>query len=153
MSLDHRRGRTRDSSRPRRGYSPRAAHRHPVYGGQARRDNRYGPYVVGFVIVVLALASFLYIGLNWATGPGRVAALTVPPTPTAIVIAPTAPPAPTATPVEQVYIVKAGDSPASIAQQFKIKTEDLMSANNIDDPQKLQVGQSLRIPPAAAPPR
>jgi LysM repeat protein len=59
------------------------------------------------------------------------------------------PPAPTSTPVEQVYIVKAGDSPASIAQQYKVKTEDLMVANNIKDPQKLQVGQALRIPTPA----
>src|SRR5690242_11082358 len=96
----------RGNSRSRRGHTPRAAHRHPVYGGQVRRENRYGPYVVGFVVVVLALAAFLYIGLNWATGPGRVAALAIPPTPTAIAIATAAPPAPTATPVEQVYIVK-----------------------------------------------
>jgi LysM repeat protein len=52
-----------------------------------------------------------------------------------------------------VYIVKPGDSPASIAQQFRIKTEDLMAANNIDDPQKLQIGQTLRVPAATAPPR
>ncbi|MBV9547052.1 MAG: LysM peptidoglycan-binding domain-containing protein [Chloroflexi bacterium] len=107
--------------------------------------------MVGFVVVVLALAAFLYIGLNWATGPGRVAALTVPATPTSIpVVAPTEP-VPTPTPVEQVYIVKPGDSPSSIAAQFKIKTEDLMAANNIDNPQKLQVGQALRIPTGAAP--
>ena len=144
--MQERRGR----SRSRRGNTPRGAHRHPVYGGQVRRENRYGPYVVGFVVVVLALAAFLYIGLNWATGPGRVAALTIPPTATAIAITTPVPPVPTATPVAQVYIVKPGDSPASIAQQFKIKTEDLMAANNIDDPQKLQVGQELKIP---APPR
>src|SRR5437588_737679 len=135
-----------DRSRPRRGHTPRTAHRHPVYGGQVRRDNQYGPYVVGFIVVVVALAAFLYIGLNWATGPGRVAALANPPTPTAVPVVPPPAPAATATPVEQIYIVKPGDSPASIAQQFRIKTEDLMAANNIDDPGKLQIGQSLRIP-------
>ena len=46
-------------------------------------------------------------------------------------------------------MVRAGDSPASIAQQFKIKTEDLMAANNIEDPQKLQIGQTLKIPTPA----
>jgi LysM repeat protein len=147
--VEHRRGRSRDGRSAR----PSAAHRHPVYGGQVRRENRYGPYVIGFVVVVLALAAFLYIGLNWATGPGRVAALAVPPTPTSIPVVPPTEPVPTATPVDQVYIVKPGDSPASIAQQFKIKTEDLMAANHIDDPQKLQVGQTLRIPTTAAPAR
>jgi LysM repeat protein len=133
--------------RTRRGYTfPRAEHRHPVYGRQARRDNRQGPYVVGFIVVVLGLAIFLYVGLNWATGPGRAAALASPPTPTAIPTAePTAAP-PTPTPGELIYIVKAGDNPASIAQQFKIRTDDLMAANNIDDPQKLQIGQTLKIP-------
>jgi len=146
--MDERRGRTRERERgrTRRGPAARPAYRHPVYGGQARREHRYGPYVAGFVVVVLALAAFLYIGLNWATGPGRVAALAVPPTPTAIVVGTPTPPPPSPTPQEQVYVVKPGDSPASIAQQFRIKTEDLMAANNIDDPQKLQIGQTLKIP-------
>jgi LysM repeat protein len=138
------------SERPttRRGYTfPRAEHRHPVYGHQARRENRQTPYVVGFVIVVLALAGFLYVGLNWATGPGRLAALANPPTPTPIAVVPPATVVPSPTVGEQTYVVKAGDNPASIAQQFKIKTDDLMAANNIDDPQKLQIGQTLKIPP------
>jgi LysM repeat protein len=110
------------------------------------------PYIIGFVVVVLALAGFLYVGLNWATGPGRVAALANPPTATPIAIVTPGPPPASPTPAEQTYIVKAGDNPASIAQQFKIKTEDLMAANNIDDPGKLQIGQTLRIPAPAAPP-
>jgi hypothetical protein len=121
--------------------------RHPVYGGQAHRDTHYAPYVVGFAIIIAALAGFLYVGLTWATGPGRVAALANPPT---AVPAPTeAPPAaiPTPTVGEQVYIVRPGDNPAKIAQQFNIRTQDLMSANNIDDPTKLKAGQSLKIPP------
>ena len=139
----------RSSERPttRRGYAfPRAEHRHPVYGSQARRESRQMPYVFGFIVVVLVLGIFLYVGLNWATGPGRVAALATPPTPTPIaVVAPTDTP-PTPVVGEQTYVVKAGDNPASIAQQFRIKTEDLIAANNIDDPQKLQIGQSLKIP-------
>jgi LysM domain len=151
---DRRRG-GRSIERPstRRGYTfPRAEHRHPVYGTQARRNSRQGAYVIGFIVVVAALAGFLYVGLNWATGPGRAAALANPPTPTPIAIVPIVP---TAVPTlgEQVYIVKAGDNPASIAEQFRIRTEDLMAANNIDDPQKLQIGQTLTIPPPATPVR
>jgi LysM repeat protein len=132
----------------RRGYTfPRAEHRHPVYGRQARRENRQMPYVVGFIVVVLALAAFLYVGLNWATGPGRVAALANPPTATPLAVTTPVPPEPTPTAGEQTYIVKAGDNPASIAQQFRVKPEDLIAANNIDDPQKLQIGQTLKIPP------
>src|SRR5215471_10128707 len=135
----------------RRGYAfPRAEHRHPVYGRQARRESRQMPYVVGFVVVVLALAGFLYVGLNWATGPGRVAALANPPTVTPIAVLPPPTPKPSPTVGEQTYIVKAGDSPASIAQQYHIKFEDLMAANNINDPQKLQIGQTLKIPAPAS---
>src|SRR5438105_14878234 len=81
---DRRRGsRPGERTTSRRGYVfPRAEHRHPVYGHQARRENRQTPYIIGFSVVVLALAGFLYLGLNWATGPGRVAALANPPTPT-----------------------------------------------------------------------
>src|SRR5436305_8966534 len=119
-----------DSPNTRRGYAfPRAEHRHPVYGSQARRENRQLPYLIGFAVVVLGLAVFLYVALNWATGPGRVAAIANPPTPTPIAVVPPtlAPPSPT--PPEQTYVVRAGDSPASIAAQFKVKTEDLMAAN------------------------
>jgi LysM repeat protein len=120
-----------------------------VYGSQARRESRQMPYIIGFVVVVLGLAAFLYLGLNWATGPGRVAALATPPTPTAVAIAPPPTPEPSPTVTDQTYVVKAGDNPASIAQQFRVKTEDLMSYNNIDNPQKLQIGQTLKIPPPA----
>jgi len=135
-----------------RGTRPaRRAHRHPVYGGQARRDTQYGPYLIGFVVVVLALAGFLYLGLNWATGQSRVAALASPPTATPLLITAPVAPSPSAAPAEQTYVVKAGDNPASIAQQFRVKTEDLMALNNIEDPSKLQIGQTLKIPSTSSP--
>jgi LysM repeat protein len=144
-------GRSGDKPSTRRGYLfPRAEHRHPVYGSQAHRDSRQAPYIIGFIIVVGALAAFLYVGLNWATGPGRAAALANPPTPTPIAVVPAAPPPASPTVGEQIYIVKAGDNPASIAAQFRIKSDELMAANNIDDPQKLQIGQTLKIPPPSS---
>ncbi|HEY1296107.1 MAG TPA: LysM domain-containing protein [Chloroflexota bacterium] len=137
----------------RRGYAfPRAEHRYPAHGTQAHRESRQMPYVVGFVVVVLGLAAFVYIGLNWATGPGRAAALATPATPTAAaVVAPPEPtPEPTPTVPDLLYIVKAGDNPATIARQFGVKTDDLISYNKIENPQKLQIGQTLKIPPPAA---
>lgn len=147
-------GHSTDRPATRRGYAfQRAEHRHPVYGSQARRESRQTPYIIGFVVVVLGLAGFLYVGLNWATGQGRVAALANPPTPTPIAVVAPPTPEPSPTPGEQTYIVKPGDTPASIAQQFRIKTDDLMAANNIDDPSKLQIGQSLKIPAPTTPAR
>jgi LysM repeat protein len=146
-------GRTSDRPSTRRGYAfPRRDHKQAGYSRQARRDSRQAPYIVGFLVVVAALAAFLYVGLNWATGPGRAAALANPPTLTPVAVsAPTPPsaPSPTASP-EQTYVVKAGDSPASIAAQFRVKVADLMTINNITDPSKLQIGQVLKIPPASA---
>jgi uncharacterized protein YkwD len=45
------------------------------------------------------------------------------------------------------YIVEPGDMPLSIAAEFNIPVEILLSTNNIADPTLLQIGQSLIIPP------
>lgn len=47
---------------------------------------------------------------------------------------------------EVVYIVKKGDTIFSIAKSFAVTVDKLMSDNNITDPQKLKIGQSLVIP-------
>jgi LysM repeat protein len=59
----------------------------------------------------------------------------------------------TATPsAAGVYIVREGDSPASIAEQFGISSQELMEANGITDPTTLRVGQELMIPTATPSP-
>jgi LysM repeat protein len=64
-----------------------------------------------------------------------------------------APPAPTPTPssIGQTYVVKSGDIPETIAAQFGITTAELLAANPGINPNALQVGQVLIIPPAAPP--
>lgn len=47
---------------------------------------------------------------------------------------------------EAVYTVANGDSIWGIAQRNGITQELLMMANNIDDPRKLRIGQTLRVP-------
>ena len=37
------------------------------------------------------------------------------------------------------YVVQSGDSPARIAKKFKVSYADLLKANNIEDPKKLQI--------------
>ena len=44
------------------------------------------------------------------------------------------------------YTVVKGDNPYKIAKKFKISTVELMKANNITDPKKIQIGQKLKIP-------
>jgi LysM repeat protein len=48
------------------------------------------------------------------------------------------------------YIVVKGDNPWKIAKKFKISQEELMKANGITDPKKIQIGQVLKIPASAA---
>lgn len=45
-----------------------------------------------------------------------------------------------------VYIVQPGDSLSSIASRFSVTMNDLMTANNISDPNQLAAGQQLIIP-------
>ena len=48
--------------------------------------------------------------------------------------------------VRKTYVVAKGDSPVKIARKLKVPYDDLMAANHIDDPHKLQIGQKLIIP-------
>lgn len=64
-------------------------------------------------------------------------------TPTATLERPTE----TAAPIpDATYTVQPGDTLAVIAERFNVTVGELMSANGIDDPTTLQVGQVLRIP-------
>jgi LysM repeat protein len=53
---------------------------------------------------------------------------------------------PTAT-TPGLYTVKKGDTLTSVAHNFGLSTEDLLKANKITDAKKLQIGQTLKVPP------
>jgi peptidoglycan endopeptidase LytE len=76
-----------------------------------------------------------------ATNPPAVAAPTPPVVET---------PAPPAAPAAQDYTVAKGDSFSSIAKKFNVKVKDIELANPGIEPTKLQIGQKLHIPAAAA---
>lgn len=46
----------------------------------------------------------------------------------------------------KTYTVAKGDNPYSIAKKLKVNPIELMKANKIDDPRKLQIGQKLVLP-------
>lgn len=50
-------------------------------------------------------------------------------------------------PAEQTYVVKAGDTLGTIAQQHGVATGDLQVYNDITHPDRIRIGQTLRIPP------
>jgi len=47
---------------------------------------------------------------------------------------------------DQSYVVQKGDNPVGIAKKLNVKYADLIKANNITDPRKLQIGQKLVVP-------
>jgi len=55
-----------------------------------------------------------------------------------------------------LYTVQAGDTLGKISREFDVSIEDIMAANDMDNPNFLQVGQELTIPvggiPTEAPP-
>lgn len=60
-----------------------------------------------------------------------------------------APPSPTPGPVGQAitYKIQPGDSLSSIAQKFGITVDDIVKANNIENPNEIFAGQEIIIPP------
>jgi LysM repeat protein len=133
------------------------------------RDGQHSGYALIFVAVLLVLV----VGLAWALGGfgGGGGSSQPTPRPTPLIVAaatatapllPTPPPgtglpSPVAQPINspsptpatgarRTYVVKPGDTPNSIAQQFGVTAADLMQANNISDPRALRIGQELTIP-------
>ena len=48
---------------------------------------------------------------------------------------------------EQIYVVQPGDTLFRIGQQYGFTIEELVAYNNIVNPDRLEVGQQIRIPP------
>jgi len=46
----------------------------------------------------------------------------------------------------RTHTVKAGENIWRISNQYKVSQEELMAINNITDPSKLQIGQTLKLP-------
>jgi LysM repeat protein len=53
----------------------------------------------------------------------------------------------TTTTLPSVYIVKAGQSLTAIAKMFGVSVKDLISVNGLTDPNHIEEGQRLTIPP------
>jgi hypothetical protein len=60
--------------------------------------------------------------------------------------APTQTPEPTATPEQQTYVVKAGDSCYAIAQRFRVRVDDIIAINKLRANCFIQPGNVLVIP-------
>jgi LysM repeat protein len=125
--------------------------------------------VNAIISLIISLLVVIIAGRSVPTGSGAMAPTTAPPvafgnTPQAqpslsnaptplpgAVATPGAPDTTQATPVPTpaeptVYIVQPGDTLSSIARKYDISMEDLMRANDIANPDYVQLGQELKIP-------
>ena len=109
---------------------------------KARRRIRWSTLIFFLVTVVLCLGFQIVIG-----------APTITPTPTPTIRAapeatstlePTPPPKTVITVI--TYTVQAGDTLAKIAAEFGVTVEEIVEANDIEDPSLINVGQVLVIP-------
>ena len=133
--------------------------------------------VNAIISLIISLVVVIVAGRSVPAGPEGMAAATAPlavaggtpraqppvgaPTPLpGVAVTPGEPAAnqatPAATPVEPtVYIVQPGDTLSSIARKYDVSLEDLMRANDIANPDYVQLGQELKVPigglPAATP--
>lgn len=134
-----------------------------VIDAYRRRRERMVPLLLGgFAIVLLAVGLFLVV--LWLTGdnppamPSFFASATptasITPSPTETVtpsITPTVAPTETPTPAGPTnYIVEAGDTLSSIAEEFGVEVLLIMSLNSITTADEIFVGQTLLIPPAGS---
>ena len=53
----------------------------------------------------------------------------------------------TTTTARRFYVIKSGDTLNKIAASFNVKVDDLMALNGITNPDHIEVGQELEIPP------
>ena len=63
---------------------------------------------------------------------------------------PTATPTPAPTKTPQEYEIQPGDSLSLVAEQFGLTTDELAEFNNIEDPNAIQAGQIILIPPPSS---
>ncbi|MBS1252170.1 MAG: N-acetylmuramoyl-L-alanine amidase XlyA [Anaerolineales bacterium] len=79
--------------------------------------------------------------------PTRIPTSTSTSTPTPHTVTPTA--SPTSVP-EVRHVVAAGDVLSAIAAQYGVTAEAIIAANDLEDPNRLEIGQELVIPAPAA---
>jgi LysM repeat protein len=68
-------------------------------------------------------------------------------TPTSPVANPAGPATPAITPGAPTHVVKQGETLISIARQHGLTVSELLKVNKIEDERKLQIGQTLLLPP------
>lgn len=96
-----------------------------------------------YVVVVTPTATPI---LTTTVAQTKVATTTIPPTSTAPVATPTTAAITVAGLDGNTYTVQKGDTLHGIANKLHVDYQQLLKINNITDPDKLQIGQQLKVP-------
>lgn len=106
----------------------------------------------GVKISAIAVSALISVSLV-ACGGDDESVDTLPLLTAAPTVAPTTAVTATTLPVaEEFYTIQQGDTLFGIAQAFGVSVSDLISFNAIANPDAIQAGQRLQIPPATAAP-
>jgi LysM repeat protein len=101
-------------------------------------------------VIALALAAAVLFALPGLLGFGNPGGAVATPTQAGSSSAPEVSlgPTPVPEPTQQIYIVRANDTMSRIANRFDIPLDELIAANaeNIPDPDQLQIGDQVIIP-------
>lgn len=123
--------------------------------GRPRRQLVVWSEVAAVVVILLGLAlwwtrgprpDLLFAEETTVAEPEAVVLPTPTPEPPTPTPSPTPSPTPFVTPTPVVYVVRSGDSLEFIAGMYGVSVEDLVEANQLEDPDRLRVGQELLIP-------
>lgn len=66
----------------------------------------------------------------------------------AVAVVPAVQPVAAVVSAQKTYTVAKGDNPVAIAKRMNVSYEEMLKLNKIDDPKKLQIGQTLKMPAA-----
>jgi LysM repeat protein len=105
--------------------------------------------IAAVILIVSAVAIVLFAVIRTAREPGKPTARPLPGTPVSVLApsTPTATAGPTAVPTEEViHSVAAGDTLLGIAIRYDVEMEAIVAANEMEDPDALDIGQELFIP-------
>lgn len=137
---------------PRAGSGSSGTGSHTVSAGETLSEiaERYGLSVQRLMeLNGLKDADLLQVGQRLKVPPAKNAAKPAKPTKTAKPAAKPAPPAAAGSKAARVHVVKSGETLSEISERYDVPVARLVSLNNLEAPDNLQVGTKLSLGPAS----
>jgi LysM repeat protein len=98
------------------------------------------------VIVLIGWDSWRWVAQGGPNQARVIPTATAAPRPTSTAASVTGPAPPTAAPAERRHTVAEGDTLSSIAAQYNVTIDSIVTLNGLGDRELIRIGQELRIP-------